>query len=95
MARDLYVDTTLEFSKADLDRQDPGGTGQMLLDKMRPKVDAALAQVPGARLALERGVELHVGQGEHLLTREPMVLIAARWPVIVPDSAQVPFGQVA
>lgn len=87
--RDTFLDVTLEVSAADMTRYPQGKTGQVLLDKLRPVVDEAVAAVPGARLVLTRGVELHVGHGEHKLTGEEMLLVASRWPIVVPESASV------
>jgi hypothetical protein len=85
--RDALLDVCVEISTADMDRYPLGETGQILLDKLRPAVDEAVAAVPGARLVLTRGVELHVGHGEHKLTGESMLLVSSRWPVLVPEGA--------
>ena len=86
MSRDAFLDVTLEFSA---DGIDLNRSGQIILDKMRPKVEEMVARVPGARLRTDSEVELHVGHGEHKLTQEPMYLVAARWPVVVPDRAEL------
>jgi hypothetical protein len=86
MARDMYVDTLIEFST---DGIDLNKSGQILLDKLRPKAEELVAEIPGAQLRTDRQVELHVGHGEHKLTQEPMYLVSARWPVTVPDWATV------
>lgn len=87
--RDAYLDVCLEVSESDMARVPRDKTGQILLDKLRPAADEAVARVSGARLRTDRQVELHVGYGEHRLTGERMLLVASRWPVVVPESARV------
>lgn len=86
MARDVFLDVTLEVSAADLP---VGQSGQIILDKLRPKVEAEVAAIPGARLRVDSRVEMHVSHAEHKLTGEDMVLVATRWPVVVPESARL------
>ena len=87
--RDATLDVYLEVSKADLDLRQPK-SGQVMLDKLRPAADEAVSKIPGARLMTDRFVDCRVSEGEHILTGEPMYLIASRWSVLVPDDARVP-----
>lgn len=84
MPRDAFLDVTLEFSADGIDQ---ARSGQIILDKMRPKVEEEVAKIRGARLRVDSRVELHVSHAEHKLTGEDMVLVAARWPVTLPDGA--------
>ncbi len=83
--RDTFLDVRLEVSEADMARVPREKTGQVILDKLRPAADEAVAKVRGARLRTDRQVELVVSHGDHLLTGERMLLIASRWPVVVPE----------
>lgn len=87
MEKQIHV--TIEVSKDDLDLK-LSNSGQIILDKVRPKVDEMVASVRGARLLVERGSELRVSEGQHILTMEHVYLIAAAFWVWVPDGAFIP-----